>query len=203
MGLRGWSDSSGGPAHEFALNNTGIFWRSGATTTWNNWINISGTTWNAVTQGQKWSRICLLTPIVTTEGSSGLLSISCTRGSVVINATFLITSSHAGSKLCQINQLGGSNYSSVKIRGVAQSNGTAYIELYDTANSIASGTAQTWHCHYKPLLNTQITVYTAFTDGTTLPSGYTAYNELTITTGDEASAIVKITRSGTTFTATR
>lgn len=160
-----------------------------------------GYKWNAVTQGQKWSRICLITPTVTTEGSSGILSISCTRGSVVCNATFLITTSHASK--CFINALGTTNYSAVRIRGVVQSNGTAYIELYDTANSIASGTTQTWHCSYIPILSSTVTTYTAFTDGTTLPSGYTAVNDFTAPQGNNSAPVVSISRSGTTFTATR
>lgn len=161
-----------------------------------------GYKWNAVTQGQKWSRICLITPTILTEGSSGILSISCTRDSVVCNATFLITTSH--SSKCFINTLGTTNYSAVRIRGVVQSNGTAYIELYDTARSIASGTAQTWHCSYIPILGSTLTTYTSFTDGTTVPSGYTAANDFTAPQGDNSAPIVSITRnSGTTFTATR
>lgn len=40
VGLRGWSDSSGGNSHEFAFNNTGIYWRNGATTAWGDWARI-------------------------------------------------------------------------------------------------------------------------------------------------------------------
>ena len=40
VGLRGWSDNSGGNAHEIAFNDTGIFIRKGATTTWGNWEKI-------------------------------------------------------------------------------------------------------------------------------------------------------------------
>lgn len=40
VGLRGWADSSGGNSHELAFNNTGIFWRQGATTSWGNWYRI-------------------------------------------------------------------------------------------------------------------------------------------------------------------
>ena len=40
IGLRGWSDSSGGNSHELAFNNTGIFWRQGATTSWGSWYRI-------------------------------------------------------------------------------------------------------------------------------------------------------------------
>ena len=40
IGLRGWSDSSGGDSHELAFNNSGIFRRQGAATDWNSWKKI-------------------------------------------------------------------------------------------------------------------------------------------------------------------
>jgi hypothetical protein len=40
LGLRGWGDSSGGDSHELAFNNSGIYWRHGATTTWGNWVKL-------------------------------------------------------------------------------------------------------------------------------------------------------------------
>lgn len=40
VGLRGWSDSSGGNAHELAFNGNGIYRRQGATDTWGNWYHI-------------------------------------------------------------------------------------------------------------------------------------------------------------------
>ena len=40
MGLRGWSDSSGGNSWEIAFNNSGINVRNGATDTWSNWFNV-------------------------------------------------------------------------------------------------------------------------------------------------------------------
>lgn len=40
VGLRGWSNNSGGNAYEIAFNNTGIFVRKGATTTWDNWERL-------------------------------------------------------------------------------------------------------------------------------------------------------------------
>lgn len=40
IGLRGWTDSSGGNSHELAFNDTGVYLRSGATTTWGNWGKI-------------------------------------------------------------------------------------------------------------------------------------------------------------------
>jgi outer membrane murein-binding lipoprotein Lpp len=43
VGLRGWSDNSGGNAHEFAFNDTGIFTRRGASTSWGSWAKLAMT----------------------------------------------------------------------------------------------------------------------------------------------------------------
>lgn len=40
VGLRGWSDSSGGNAHELAFNTNGIYRRQGDTTSWGSWYHI-------------------------------------------------------------------------------------------------------------------------------------------------------------------
>ena len=40
VGLRGWNDSSGGKAHEFAFNNSGINHRIGATDSWEAWEKL-------------------------------------------------------------------------------------------------------------------------------------------------------------------
>lgn len=40
LGLRGWAESSGGDSHELAFNNTGVYWRHGATTGWSGWNRI-------------------------------------------------------------------------------------------------------------------------------------------------------------------
>ena len=44
FGLRGWSDSSGGDAHELAFNNSGIYHRAGSTTEWGAWEKMADTT---------------------------------------------------------------------------------------------------------------------------------------------------------------
>lgn len=157
--------------------------------------------WNAVTQGQKWSRIMYVEPTYSIEGTNGILAVSCTRSNVVCNATFIVSTSH--SSVGKISLIGSTNYSNFNIRVVVNSSGAFYFEIDDTANNIASGTAQTWHCSYLPLMPTTVTVYTAFTDGTTIPSGFTACNQVTTVTGDGVYGIRDITRSGTTFTATR
>ena len=40
VGLRGWTDSSGGNTHEFAFNNSGVYRRQGATDTWGSWMKL-------------------------------------------------------------------------------------------------------------------------------------------------------------------
>ena len=40
MGLRGWSDSSGGDSHELAFTNDGVYHRTGATTSWGSWAKL-------------------------------------------------------------------------------------------------------------------------------------------------------------------
>lgn len=40
LGLRGWSDASGGNSHELAFNNTGVYWRNGDSVSWNKWHRI-------------------------------------------------------------------------------------------------------------------------------------------------------------------
>lgn len=41
VGLSGWEDSSGGDSHELAFNNSGIYHRHGATTTWGSWTKLA------------------------------------------------------------------------------------------------------------------------------------------------------------------
>ena len=41
IGLRGWSDSSGGNSWELAFTNTAIFVRNGATTSWGSWYRLA------------------------------------------------------------------------------------------------------------------------------------------------------------------
>ena len=157
--------------------------------------------WHAVTQGQTWSRILLVENSVGIVGNSGLLHVCCTRGSVVCNATFIINTSHAS--YGQIHQIGSNNYSKFKIRLLVNSSGYIIVDIYDTANSIASGATQNWYCSYLSFQPATITTYTAFTDDSTIPSEYTSNGEMETVTGNDTSAIRNITRSGTTFTATR
>jgi len=162
-----------------------------------------GQRWTAVTKGQTWSRLYLATPGIATVGSSGFLNITATRSSMVTNATFYITTSHNGYAYSTCQCISSCNYTQVRTRIVVNASGFYYFEIYDDKASIASGTTQTWNCCFVPFASTTLTPYTTFTDGTTVPDGYAVTNDFTTTGGNSAIAIKDISRSGTTFTATR
>lgn len=44
LGLRGWSDFSGGKAHEIAFTNNGIYVRNGSSTAWDSWNKLNTNT---------------------------------------------------------------------------------------------------------------------------------------------------------------
>lgn len=67
VGLRGWSDSSGGKAHELAFNDNGIFHRIGATDTWEAWAMMLTT-----------SNYNSYVPSLTGSGASGTWGINIT-----------------------------------------------------------------------------------------------------------------------------
>jgi hypothetical protein len=103
--------------------------------TYNGNATKTGIRWNAVSQGQKWSRLYYSETAVNVEGSNGILSISCTRGNVVVNAVFLVFVSHSGSNASHIIELASTNYSTIRCRVVSNSAGSYYFEIYDTANT--------------------------------------------------------------------
>lgn len=77
VGLRGWSDSSGGNSHELAFNNSGIYRRTGATTDWGSWYLMLDT-----------GNFNSYAPTLTGTGASGTWGISISG-----NATTATTAS--------------------------------------------------------------------------------------------------------------
>lgn len=132
-----------------------------------------GTRWDAITHQQYWSRVCWINVESCDrgiEGFSGILTLTSTRDSVVHNATFIINASH--SLQGHIQQLNATDYTNVNVRIVSNAQASTYIEVYDNAVNLDKGGAQTWHCTWIPLSQSVIGTYTEFTDGTTIPSGY-------------------------------
>ena len=64
VGLRGWSDTSGGKAHELAFNDNGIFHRIGATDTWESWdqLETKGNTTGYLNKISKSGNTLTITP---------------------------------------------------------------------------------------------------------------------------------------------
>lgn len=186
-------------------NLTDTTYSAGDTMTLNNTTFDIGKRWTAVSEGRTWSRLFYSERIYESIGSCGVLTIASTRFNVVINASFLIIASTSSNinQSVRIIQISGASFSSVRVRAVSRGYGRYYFEVYDAAFNIAVGTKQTWNCRYMPLLESTITPYTSFTDGTTIPTSWMAVNEFTTDMGSNVVAIKNITRSGNTFTATR
>ena len=137
--------------------------------------------WDCVITCATWSRLFQFTGggVV---GGSFIVNIRGTRGNVVFNVTLLVNYSHSGQ--CNIVQLNNTSYSNLQVRGVVDTNGTGYFEVYDNANSATSSTTQTLNVAVTRVSgSTTFTKYTAFTTGATIPSGYTAKGTLTTVSG--------------------
>lgn len=137
--------------------------------------------WNAIVKGVTWSRLCYVGCAASVVGSSFLLNVAGTRGSVVYNDTYVIKAHH--NQRATISKISGCNYSSgLKLRVLADSNGNCYVELYDNANSITNSTTQTVYCRLLSIYTGSVTKYTAFTDGSTLPSNFVSSATITTNT---------------------
>ena len=120
-----------------ALKNPAFVYKNGIIKLYEDTYNSSvNRRWTAVSQGKTWSRLYYASPVTPTIGTSGILSLGATRGSVVYNATFLITSSHAATNYGTCIELASCNYSQIKSRLIVASNGAYYFEIYDNDDYI-------------------------------------------------------------------
>lgn len=156
--------------------------------------------WTAVVKGQTWSRLCYVTSNTSIVGTSFILNIAGTRSSVVYNDTFVIKSHHSAK--ANITKISGCNYSSESIRVLANSTGYCYVELYDSNKSITTDTTQSVYCRLIPIFAKEITKYTSFTDGTTLPDNFSVAASMTTNTNSLQGNLTwnEITGKPSTFT---
>ncbi len=139
--------------------------------------------WACTIKCATWSRLCYIACGRSVIGSSFLINVMGTRNSVVYNDTFAIKAHHPTNG--SIVKISGGNYSSgIQIRTVADSSGNCYVELYDAVRSATSSTTQTVYCSIIPIYIGTPTLYTAFTDGTTLPANFGVAKSLTTTTNN-------------------
>ena len=128
--------------------------------------------WNATIKCATWSRVCYIPFHTITVGSGYIIQIQATRNRVVYNQTFSVNASH-DQKGC-ITALSGTNYSSIQVRVIVDKDGNSYFEVYDVAQSATNATTQTVYCRIVGISSGVITKYTSFTDGSAIPSGFTA-----------------------------
>ncbi len=139
-------------------------------------------TWTCPVTCATWSRLFQFSSSNATTGGTFLVSLRATRGSVVYGPTLLVNFAH--STTCNIVQLNNVSYSNIKVRGVVNSNGAGYFEMYDAVNSATNSTTQSVDVSVVKLsAGITITKYTAFTTGATIPSGYSAKGEITTVSG--------------------
>ena len=139
--------------------------------------------WTASIKCATWSRLFQYKVIDNvTVGGTYLVNIRATRSSVVYNPTLLVNFSH--STKAKIVQLNNTEYSNIKVRCVVDDNGAGYFEIYDNVNSATNSTTQSVYVTVIKLSATlNITKYTAFTSGATVPTNYTAVGEMTTISG--------------------
>lgn len=147
------------------------------------WLNenkVLQTNWNCTIKCATWSRICYIAAHTNVTGSSFILNVAGTRGSVVYNETFAINVNH--SQKSSIVKIATAKYSAIQIRVTSDANGNCYVEIYDDANKATNATTQSVTCRLIGIRVGAVTVYTAFTSGATLASGYVASSSLTVNT---------------------
>lgn len=86
------------------------------------------------------------------------------------------------SQKCKIVQLNNSEYSNIQVRGITK-DGEGYIEIYDNVNGATNTTTQNVSVSFIRLSNMSLTMYTAFTNGSTVPSGFAENAKLTTVSG--------------------
>ena len=134
--------------------------------------------WNCTIKCATWSRICYIAAKTNVIGNSFIINVSATRGNVVYNDTFAIKTHH--SSTATISKISGSKYgSSIQIRVIVDANGNCYVEMYDAANSATNSTTQSVNCTLLQISCGALTAYTAFTDGSTIPTGFSNAASLT------------------------
>ena len=137
--------------------------------------------WNCTVKCSTWSRLCYVGAKSGVTGSAFLLNIYATRNSVVYHNTFIIKAHHSFAGC--ITKISGSTYGSTgSIRLIVNSNGDCYVEYYDNANGATNSTTQSVNCTLLRISVGTMTFYSSFTDGSTIPSGFSKVSEMAMNT---------------------
>lgn len=128
VGLRGWSDTSGGKAHELAFSDNGIFHRIGATDTWEAWSMMLTT-----------SNYNSYAPSLTGTGASGTWGINITgNAATATNANYAASAGSAPASdvkaWAKADTKPSYNGSEVKLSNYSKASSYSEIAASDTVN---------------------------------------------------------------------
>lgn len=129
--------------------------------------------WKCTINKNTWSRLCHVKCAVNNVGASYILNVQEHRSSVVYNYTYLINTHHA--KKGHITLLNNSNFvysGDAEARLIVDIYGNSYFEFRDGIRLSDSWTSTTLICELIPLSTGDITKYTIYTSGSSIPSDY-------------------------------
>lgn len=160
VGLRGWSDSSGGHTHELAFNNSGVYWRKGGTE-WENWYRIltSGNSYaaNTSTISLAWNTE---TTIATINGTAIKIKIPANPNT---NTTYTIATGDSNGQI-KVTPSSGSAYN-VAVKGLGSAAYTASTAYATSGHTHTTSISQTGTATVNLSANT---VYTLTAGGTSV-----------------------------------
>ena len=129
--------------------------------------------WECTVSKNAWSRLCHVKYALTNAGASYILNVQEHRTSVVYNYTYLINTHH--NKQGHLTLLNNSNFAysgDAEARLVVDTYGNNYFEFRDGTRLSDSWTSATVKCELIPISTGDITKYTSFTSGSSIPSDY-------------------------------
>ena len=141
LGLRGWSDSSGGNSWELAFNNSGIYSRNGASTSWGSWYRLLDSSNSSVSKSGETLTVKIngtsqsLTNTNTTYSAGTGLSLSGTT----FNHASSVTAGTAGTSSATSGSTLAVPYVTV--------NATGHVTGYGTHTHTITGFASSSHNH--------------------------------------------------------
>ena len=145
-------------------------------------LTAKKTSWGAQIKTTKWSRLCYLGNSDYT-GMKFILNIRGTRSDVVYHDTFAICSHHA--KKASIVKISGSKYlnPSYQLRVLVDNIGNCYIDMLEDVKNVSTEITYTAYCTLIDIdkSGVGVTTYTSYTDGETIPDGFSKAAEMRIT----------------------
>ena len=129
--------------------------------------------WKCTINKNTWSRLCHVKYAMSNAGASYILNVQENRNFVVYNYTYLVNTHHE--QTGHITLLNNSNFpysGDSEARLIVDTYGNSYFEFRDGIRLADSWTSTTVICELVPLSTGDITKYTTYTSGSSIPSDY-------------------------------